>query len=436
LVQVRALISPLRRVRGMFYGWWLAGVAALVMVLGTVPFFQGMPAWNVALENHFHWSRGQLALAFSLSRVEGSIMGPVGGYLTDRLGPRRMVLVGLLILGAGFLLFSQVRQLWQFYLAFVVMSMGAGMGTWLPMMTVLNNWFIRRRSIAMAIAMDGFYIGGIVLVPALAWAIDPAQPDRIGWRGTAAAIGLVIIVLAFPISRLVRNRPEEYGYQPDGRPVAPRVTSARSSGPLSPGREPEYTWQQALRTRAFWLITMGHACSSIVIVTVTVHLGLMLSDRGFSLPLVGWVVAVYTAVGGVFTMVGGYLGDRVPPKVALFGFSILQSAAMIVLLMAHSTPMALLFAVLLGIGVGGRTPLTTAIRGVYFGRRAFASITGVSMVPMNVLLLLAPWFAGYMFDATGSYTIPFIAVAVVSGLGSGLFLLLRPPTTSAPRRAV
>jgi MFS family permease len=136
----------------VFYGWWLSGVAALVMVLGTVPFFQGMPAWNVALENHFHWSRGQLALAFSLSRVEGSIMGPVGGYLTDKLGPRRMVLVGLLVLGGGFLLFSQVRQLWQFYLAFVVMSMGAGLGTWLPMMTALNNWFIQRRSIAMAIA--------------------------------------------------------------------------------------------------------------------------------------------------------------------------------------------------------------------------------------------------------------------------------------------
>jgi MFS family permease len=420
----------------VFYGWWLSGVAALVMVLGTVPFFQGMPAWNVALENHFHWSRGQLALAFSLSRVEGSIMGPVAGYLIDKLGPRRMVLVGLLILGAGFLLFSQVRQLWQFYLAFVVMSMGVGLGTWLPMMTALNNWFVRRRSIAMAIAMNGFYIGGVVLVPALAWAIDPGQPDRIGWRATAAAIGLVIIVLAFPISRLVRNRPEDYGSLPDGRPATPRVAGATSPGRLSPGQELEYTWQQALRTRAFWLITMGHACSSIVIVTVTVHLGLMLSDRGFSLPLVGWVVAVYTAVGGVFTMVGGYVGDRVPPKAALFGFSALQSAAIIVLLLAHSMPMALLFAVLLGIGVGGRTPLTTAIRGVYFGRRAFASITGVSMVPMNVLLLLAPWFAGYMFDTTGTYTIPFIVVAVVSGLGSGFFLLLGPPATPAERRPV
>jgi MFS family permease len=172
---------------------------------------------------------------------------------------------------------------------------------------------------------------------------------------------------------------------------------------------------------------MGHACSSIVIVTVTVHLGLMLSDRGFSLPLVGWVVAVYTAVGAVFTMVGGYVGDRMSPQAALFGFSALQSAAIIVLLLAHSTPIALLFAVLLGIGVGGRTPLTTAIRGAYFGRRAFASITGVSMVPMNVLLLLAPWFAGYMFDTTGSYTSAWLAFAGIILAGIPFVLLAQPP---------
>ena len=196
--QARVTSRSVRRIRGVFYGWWLAGVAALVMVIGTVPVFSAMPAWFVVLERNFGWSRAELSLAFSLTRVEGSIMGPVAGYLIDRLGPRRMVLIGMPILGGGFLLFSQIQNLWQFYFAFIVMSMGAGLGTWLPMMTALNNWFRSRRATAMAIAMEGFSVGGVALVPALAWAIDPDQfgPDR--WRVVAAGIGVALILLAFP----------------------------------------------------------------------------------------------------------------------------------------------------------------------------------------------------------------------------------------------
>jgi len=95
--------------------------------------------------------------------------------------------------------------------------------------------------------------------------------------------------------------------------------------------------------------------------------------------------------------------------------------------------MIFLFAVLLGIGFGGRTPVTTAIRGIYFGRRAFAAITGISMVPMNVMLFSAPLFAGYMRDRTGTYDVPFLTIAVVCLLGSCLFLLLGEPKVPGPR---
>ena len=418
----------MRKATGAFYGWWLTGVAAFIMILGSVPMFQGMPAWFIVLEREFVWSRAQLSLAFSFTRVEGTIMGPVAGYLVDRLGPRKMVLLGMPLLGTGFLLFSQIHHLWQFYGAFVVMSMGAGLGTWLPMMTVLNHWFLRRRSLAMALAMEGFALGGIVLVPALAWAVDPDVPGRLGWRLTSAGIGIAIIVLAFPISRLVRDRPELYGLHPDGELPSPAASAGRPATSEGP---PDYTWQMALRTGTFWLITIGHACSSIVIVTLMVHLGPMLDDRGFSLQTVGWVVAAYTGVGAIFTLIGGYVGDRVSIRLALFAFSVVQSAAVVVLLVAHTELLAYIFAVLLGIGFGGRTPLTTAIRGAYFGRRAFASITGVSMIPMNILLLVAPLFAGIMFDQRGSYTVPFLAVAIVSFFGAAMFLLLREPPSSA-----
>jgi hypothetical protein len=121
-----------------------------------------------------------------------------------------------------------------------------------------------------------------------------------------------------------------------------------------------------------------------------------------------------------------------PPRLALFGFSTIQTGAVVILLFAHSSLMVYLFAVVFGIGFGGRAPLTTSIRGLYFGRKAFASITGVSMVPMNVLHLAFPLFTGIVFDATGSYDIPFVSLAAVSFAGALLFLLLGEPTPSGP----
>ena len=324
-------------------------------------------------------------------------------------------------------------------MVFFIMSMGTALGTWLPMMTVLNHWFVRRRSTAMA----GFYVGGIVMVPALAWAIGTVEvmPDAIGavevelyepgpfgWRTTAAAIGVLLMVLAFPISRLVRNRPDDYGQRPEGDPASETMgIEDRTAAPHPAADRRGFTWQEAIRTRTFWLISFGHALSSTTMTTVLVHLGLLLTYRHFSLQMIGWVVSTYLVVGAVFNLVGGYVGDRVPIRLAVFGFSIFQSVAIVVIVLAQeSAPLVFLFAVLFGIGFGGRTPLTTSIRGVYFGRRGFASITGMSMVPMNVLLFSTPIFAGYMYQYTG-YGVPFLVVAIVSFLGSCLFLLLGEP---------
>ena len=418
--------------RRFFYGWALVGVAAFIMVIGTVPLFQGLPVWVVVLGREFGWSNTQFSIAFSLSRVEGSILGPISGYLIDKLGSRRMVIIGLIVSGGGFVLMSQMQNIWHFYGAFIIMSAGVGLGTWMPMMTVLNNWFLRNRSTAMALAMEGFLVGGMILVPLLAFLVDPDVPGRPGWRVTTLAIGLFLIVVAFPLSRLIRNAPEPYGQFPDGAAAPSPPTGATAV--QADEEEPDYTWQEALRTRNFWLMTMGHACSSIVIVTITVHLGKMLDSREFSLQTVGLVSGAYTGIAAVFTLIGGYVGDRLPIRLALFVFSAVQSAAVFVLMLAESLWMAYLFAVLMGIGFGGRNPLTTAIRGVYFGRKAFASITGISMIPMNVMLLAAPLFVGIWVDATGSYIIPMGVVAVVSLAGSGLFLFLGSPQAANEAR--
>ena len=415
----------------IYRGWWLAGIGAVVMALGTVPLFQGMPVWNPVLRNAFGWTAGQMSWAFAVTRIEGGILGPLEGILIERLGPRRMVAIGLPILGFGFIVLSQTSELWHLYASFGIMSFGAALGGWLPMMTVMNHWFVVKKTRAMAVVMEGFAVGGIGIPILLAWCIggsDPNISERFGWSTTAFGVGATILILAFPLAGLIRNRPEDVGLRPDG--YTDDDSTKRSDSTSSISSETElvgYSWQQAIKTRAFWLISLGHACSSIVIVSIMVHLGLLLDDRGYSLPTISAIVGTYTGVNAIFILIGGYLGDRLPIRFAAFGFSFIQSIAVVILVFTDSIGMAYVFAIILGIGFGGRTPVTTSIRGVYFGRRAFAAITGWSMVPMNVMLFAAPLFAGYVRDATGSYTVPFLVIAIVCMFGSCLFLLLGNP---------
>ena len=431
LMSLASMSEVAHRTRRIFYGWFMAGLGALIMALVEVPLFHGLPVWSPVLRNTFGWTAGQMSLAFALTRVEGGLMGPVEGLLIQKLGPRRMVFIGMIIAGAGFVFFSQVRELWHLYAAFIIISLGIGLGTWLPMMTALNNWFIRRRTMAMSLAMEGFAVGGVIVPLLLAWTIggtDPNISERYGWRASALFIGILIMALAFPLSRLVRNRPEELGLNPDGdAPVIEAASPAGAGIIRSELQEEDYTWQEAIRTPTFWLISFGHATSAIVIITVMVHLGLMLDDRDFSLQTISLIVAIYTAVNAIFIPVGGYFGDRIPIKLVAFWFSALQSVSIVILVLARDTEMLMIFAVLLGAGFGGRTAVTTAMRGAYFGRKAFAAITGLSMVPMNILLFSAPIFAGFMRDATGTYDVSFLTIAAVAFFGSFLFLLLGEP---------
>jgi sugar phosphate permease len=327
----------------------------------------------------------------------------------------------------------------MFYLAFVVMSLGHSLAGWVPVTTVLNNWFARRRTVAIGWANTIDRLGGLLLVPAIAWAIDPDQ-DRLGWQLTALILGLFTLAIAFPICRLIRNRPEEYNLRPDGDSLThttPQRTARAEKGSTNP-QAMDFTSTQALKTPAFWYISFGHGFTSMVILAILAHLGLFINDKGFDVQTTAWVVAVYTAVSMVAQIAGGYLGDRLPKRMILFGFTSIQAGAVVLLTFSSSLFMLYLFAVLFGIGFGGRNPLTTAIRGEYFGRASFGKILGLSTVPMNVLLLVAAPLAGYLYDVQGTYTMAFIILAALNFLGGVLFLMARRPTLafSAQRHEV
>ena len=271
------------------------------------------------------------------------------------------------------------------------------------------------------------------MVPAIAWAVDPEQ-DRFGWGLTAIVLGIVILASALVIPKLIRNRPKDYNQLPDrGALKAEKAVHQRQERTLSQSRTsrlegPDFTTGQALRTSAFWCIALGHGLGSMVILAIMLHFGLlMVKDEGFSIQTMAWIVTVYTAVSLLFQLIGGYLGDRMRKNVALFVFTSIQAGAVVLLVFSSSLLDFYLSAVLFGVGFGGRSPLTTSIRGEYFGRASFGRILGASTVPMNVLLLIAAPMAGYIREVRDSYHEAFIILAVLNFIGAVLFLQARKP---------
>ena len=400
------------------------------MVIATVPLFHAMAVWAIALELHFGWSRAQLGLALTLTRVEGGLIGPLEGYLVDKVGTRRMVFIGLVILGGAWIFFSRVENLWMFYVAYVLMAVGQGLGSWIPLMTMLNKWFSRRRSSAIGWANVVSRFGALLLVPAIAWAVADA-PGRIGWQMAALILGIAILVLAGPLASLLRNDPTDYGEVPDGRQMRPAAPSASGGGPAT-SHQQDLTAGEALRTPAFWLIAFGHGFTSMVILAIMTHLGLLMVDKGYTGQDAGWVVSVYTGVAMVFQLVGGYSGDRMSKRIALAFFTSVQAAGVLVLVVADTLPMFYLFGMLFGAGFGGRNPLTVAIRADYFGTGSFGKILGFSTVPMNMLLLIASPFAGWMFDQYGSYDLAFLILAGLNLVGAICFIAAARPRPRQP----
>lgn len=409
----------LRSPTKIFYGWWLVGITLLTLTLIITPIFQGLGFFFVALERQFGWSRAVLSIPFALSRVEGAILGPIEGIMTDRLGSRRMIIIGFAILGVGFVAFSLIQGVIGYYVSFLLIFAGSGLGGFFPLIAAVNNWFRRNRTKAMAIGMIGLNLGAI-LAPLIGRAME-----LYGWRSIAFGLGIIVWALAFPIAYLVRNTPEEYGQHPDG--INP-IDAGDNVEKDSLEEDLSFTLGEALRTIAFWGISAAHGFSAMASITIAVHIIPAMTDIGMSLAKAGLIVLIYGIAGSISQLISGFLGDRLPKQPLIALFVAIQGFGMLVAATIHTIYGAYLFAILYGTGLGARVPLLLSIRGDFFGRKNFATILGVSQVPMNLAMVGAPIAAGYLFDTTGSYALPFLGLAAFNFLGSFMILISRKPS--------
>lgn len=271
----------------------------------------------------------------------------------------------------------------------------------------------------MAGAMSGILIAGI-FVPPYTIALNH------DFRSTVFFFGLIILAVALPCVKVIKNNPEELGLVPDGVETK-SLQEKDAPSKISEDEEIEFTVGQALKTPVFWILTVAHVSSTISLATLSIHLMARLQDIGLSSTTASYIELVSSVVALPSLFVAGWLGDKVSKKYLVALFLFLQGISTIVLTVANGLPLALLFALLYGIAFGGRIPLMTAIRGDYFGRKAFASIMGWSMLPNGILMAIAPVWAAWMFDTYGSYTVPFLSYAVINIAGALIMLVVKKP---------
>ncbi len=235
-------ISGLVKRPKVFYGWWILLAGMVNNVLGGAMYTYGFSAFFLPICNEFGWKRAVMSAPIALSRLEGALLGPVEGYFADRFGPRRLMFIGAILMGTGFVLVSRMESLLMFYLVFFCFTgLGAGLIT-ISIQVAVVNWFRKRRALGIGVTLGGFNVGAMA-TPVVVWLIATR-----GWRGAALIIGLIMWAVQLPLSLVFRHRPEPYGYLPDGMTEQQAKEAEAPSKRDSTLAEQNFTPRQAVRT--------------------------------------------------------------------------------------------------------------------------------------------------------------------------------------------
>jgi MFS family permease len=445
----------------LFHGWKMVGAGAALQVLQGGLMQQSYGAYVAVLSDERDWSKTELSGGAALMSLETAIIGPLVGWLVDRFGEGLVIRAGVVLFGLGLVGLGLVDSLAAFYSAIAVCAVGMTLCGYFPVNVAIIHWFERHRARALSAVGLGVGFGG-VLVPLVAGVMQ-----AYGWRVTAIISGVLVLVVGLPLSRVFRGRPQQLGEQVDGvPPLGPAVTAplgagtaaagtagtagtaaalAPSAASAPPGAGADesalsaaeqakrgFTLHEAMRTRAFWLLAIGHGAALLVVGAVNVHaITHMKEGLGYSVNLASLVIMMMTIaqIGGV--LFGIWIGDRfVKRRVAALAM-VGHFLGLIMLTYASGFAMLVAFAVLHGAAWGVRGPFMQAMRADYFGRRSIGMILGVSAVVVAIGQVAGPLVAGVFVDLMGDYRLGFTVLALVSLGGAWAFIAAVQPVHPA-----
>ena len=401
--------SGSREKEGVFYGWWIVLAGSISQAYTSGTFWQGFGAFFDPIIEQFGWSRALTAGAMSLQRMESGGVSPFVGWFIDKFGPRNVMLFGTFLTALGFILLSRIQELWQFYAAFLVLTLGLSFGTFLIVTTAVANWFVENRSKALSFTMAGSGLGG-VLVPVVIWLI--ATTD---WRTGLVVVGIGCLVVGIPVSFVMRSRPEDYGLLPDGAPLPESDAGQAQSSDSTPRRsalsgEVTMTTMQALKSRVFWQLAIAMGVSGMVM-SASIHQIPAISSFGMSREVAGIAILGVSLFSVAGRLGSGYFGDRLDKRHVIAVALMFQFVGTIVFAFSSEIWHLVIFVILWGFGFGASIPVRFALIADLFGRRHYGSIMGTLMTTSAVFGVVAPVLVGWLADIRENYREPFVLMA-------------------------
>ena len=398
----------------IFYGWWIVFACFLISLYVSSVIFYGFTAFFEPLVEDFGWSYTQISFAASLRGLEMGLLFPLIGFLVDRFGSRKLIFCGVVVVGFGLLVLSFTRSLAMFYGSFLLLGFGVGGVSSVVSMTVVANWFRKKLGIALGVMMSGFGASGL-LVPVIVRLIDVYN-----WRNTLIILGLGMWSLGIPLSFVIRNRPEQYGYLPDG-------TSSSDQGGDNEIQDKavEIGVKEALKKKSFWYLNIAETIRFMALAAVVTHVMPYLSSVGISRASAGLVAGAIP----LFSIIGrfglGWLGDILDKRYIMAMAFLIMSLGMLAFGYVQVMWLLFLFLVLFSSGSGGSMVLRGAILREYFGRDSLGKILGITMGFASIGGIIGPILAGWVFDTLGSYHLIWFVFCGIIGLAICLILKIR-----------
>jgi len=413
-----------------FYGWRMIAIGSALRILGGGLYFYGFSVFFLPLSQDLGLSRAATSLVFSLAGAQGAFEGPVAGYFMDRFGPRPLIIMAIVMSGVGHMLLSNVHSYFALVIIYMgVVSLSFQAGFMDAPMVIANTWFIRMRTMAMSVISASVNLGGFLLTPLLAAAIE-----YWGWRRAAFGNGVIFLAVGLPLALLVRRSPESMGLRPDGDMPALAETTERRPQPESAHNETHFTLAEAMRTSPFWFLTIATTLRVVALTAVSVHYVPIMVWKGFSQTEAAFLLGAQAFLGFPTTLLFGWLGDRFD-KPKLMAVSILLSVLSLFFLIFGKKEWQIWMFLPLFTMVESTFPVNWSTVGEFFGRPNFAKIRG-SMVFVHAWGAVAgPVVAGAIYDRTQSYSYLLWGLVVILFIVACLYAMVVKPSKALGRES-
>ena len=407
------------KINDTYTGWWVvAGAASLAILSGGI-LNHGAAVFFNPIKRDLSLSSANTSLIFTLSRAQASLGAILYGWMVDKMGAKPLIIVSSIVAGGGLIVVSKIGSFGPFLLSYVVLiAVPANLGFGQTLITATNGWFIRRKATALAIVVTGFAAGGAIFVYPLGLGVD-----NIGWRPTMFYSGIFVCIMGLILSTLVRNSPSVI---PDIEKID--VDNKTDSGISGDSREfiIDFSLSQAFKTKVFWIILVASTLRISAESGINIHIIPIMVWQGAEESFAAGLVSLFYLFAIPFRLGLGVAGQRLQFQPLIITGLISASIGFILLVVTDNVATLYPFIILFAIYEGSVVLQWVAI-GNYFGRSSYGSITGFMRFSDTLGTFLAPWFAGWIYDQTGSYSISLVTFAGAMLLSACLFAICRKP---------